>query len=251
MGLFVHMPRAVASIGKGLWKRRQRNIQAAGTTAGRVDNDGLGLGLGLDKNNRHIYQARAGVWDYALGHLNNAAFLTHAELARWQMIAEMGMVDKLWHDKILFLVASSSIRYRREIAPLWRNFQVESSIVSLDSKSKQMYFYQTFRYDDDNGSGSGENSHHPQQERIRAQVMTQTVLRCPKQGIILDPRAFLKDITNISNRMNMNSDPQTQTHHDWIDGISDGTSLQDMMDQHEKLQGTFQKAAAEDDNKLV
>lgn len=71
MGL-VHTPRVIFTIAKGLLTGKgklSRNIPT---------NSVLGVG-----DNFHSYQARAGVFDVDyLGHMNNASFLAHCEMAR-------------------------------------------------------------------------------------------------------------------------------------------------------------------------
>lgn len=61
--VFVHVPRVIYNVGKGLWKRRtmlSRQHSPATTT------------VGIGETNKHIYHARLGLFDIDyLGHMNN------------------------------------------------------------------------------------------------------------------------------------------------------------------------------------
>ena len=76
MGL-IHIPRVLANAARGFFRRGEHSPTMGITTP-------------------HIYQARAGIWDVDIyAHMNNAAFLTHSELARWQLSASGGLLGKL------------------------------------------------------------------------------------------------------------------------------------------------------------
>ena len=100
MGL-IHTPRVFGAIGRGLWKRRQKL---------GVDTDLNRLGI----DRKHVYKAKVGVWDYALGHMNNASYLNHAEYCRWDLAAQNGMLGGLHKVGGAFIVGGCSIRYRRD-----------------------------------------------------------------------------------------------------------------------------------------
>lgn len=158
-------PRTAFSIGKGLLKRRASGSETAAALSG----------IGLD--NPYVYTARAGLFDVDfLGHMNNAMYLSHAELARWEWTAYNGMLSAMTKKNLHFLVKGSCIRYRQEIRPLFRHFQVDSCIAGLDEK--HLWMTQKFRYSSD--------------DRVRAQVMLQGV--AVKGRHVLNPSVFLKDI---------------------------------------------------------
>lgn len=118
MGI-IHTPRVIATIAKGMWKQSS-NLE----TRTRI---------GLAEP--HLYCARAGLVDYAFGHLNNAAFFSHAEYARWAMTAENGWMNAMLKNRALLVVASQSCRYRAEIKPFYRKFDVETSLLGMDDRN--------------------------------------------------------------------------------------------------------------------
>lgn len=166
MGL-VHTPRVLISLAKGLVKRR---------------NDPNSSLIGVGSANPYVYKARAGLFDVDyLGHLNNAAYLSHAELARWEMIAYNGVLDDMVKNKVNFMVASTSCRYRREIRPLFRQFQIDTSVAGLDDRN--IWMTHNFRYP------------IPGRSRIRAQIIVRGVAVQGRE--IIDPRAFFRDMVGI------------------------------------------------------
>jgi len=117
MGL-IHIPRVVYSIAKGLYRQTPGSL------------------VGLGPNNPHIYEARAGLFDVdSYGHMNNASYLTHAELARWELSASNGLMKNMYKSETHFMVAASAIRYRRELRPIFRKFNVETYIGALDDRN--------------------------------------------------------------------------------------------------------------------
>jgi Thioesterase-like superfamily len=156
-----------------------------------------------------VYQGRAGLLDSDyLGHLNNAAYLTHAELARWQMCASNGILQAVYSNHCAMLLTASAVRYRREI-PIFAKFDVECYLAGIDDD------------DDDNNSSSSSsnggvyimhkfrNHHRPTnsaaaggagqgnyvKNRVLAQVLSRGVL--VKNREVMDWRVFLKDTAGI------------------------------------------------------
>jgi acyl-CoA thioesterase FadM len=122
MGI-VHTPRVIATVAKS-WLT-QSNSAKVRTRLGLAD--------------PHKYYARAGLFDVDyLGHLNNAAYLYHAEYARWAMSTENGWIQAMFNHKSHFVVASQSCRYRAEIRPVFRKFEVESIVLAMDDKNMWM-----------------------------------------------------------------------------------------------------------------
>jgi acyl-CoA thioesterase FadM len=117
MGL-IHIPRVAYSIGKGFYKQTPGSL------------------VGLGPDNPHIYESRAGLFDVdSYGHMNNAAYLTHAEFARWEMSATNGLLKNMYNAETNFLVASTAVRYRRELRPVFRKFHVETYVGALDERN--------------------------------------------------------------------------------------------------------------------
>lgn len=158
MGL-IHMPRVIASVAKGMYRGRQKG---AGSFVSATP---------------HKYTGHVGLFDVDyLGHMNNASYLNHAEYARWEWTAETGMLKKFLKKKTEFIVTSATVRYRREMKPLFRKFEVNTCLCGVNDRT--ISIYQAFRYP---GAG-GVN-------KIRAQVLISGVIRRGRN--ILNPKEFL------------------------------------------------------------
>ena len=202
MGL-VHTPRVLASIARGLMKRR------ADPTAPMT-------GLGAD--HPYIYTARAGLFDIDyLGHLNNSAYLNHAELARWEMTAKSGVMQGMIKHQVNFLVAGSAIRYRREIRPLYRKFQIDTVIAALDD-DKNIWVTQDFRYPND---------------RIRAQLVLRAVLTQGRS--VIDPRVVFEEYAGLDKEL--------------VESLYERKDV--LLDRYASLEESFRQAASDDDKKLM
>ncbi|KAK1740815.1 hypothetical protein QTG54_008910 [Skeletonema marinoi] len=97
MGI-IHIPRTVAASLRGVVKRKlsplsDKDISLVGT---------------IDVP--HIYTSRAGIFDVDLmGHMNNASYLNHAELARWEWSAFGGSLAQAFKTRSFFIVTASMI----------------------------------------------------------------------------------------------------------------------------------------------
>lgn len=168
MGI-VHVPRTVGAVVKGLAKRQLSPLSSAEKSV---------VGVGLN-NPPHVYTSRAGLFDVDLMlHMNNASYLTHAELARWEWSAFNGTLGASVQTKSAFIVAASMIRFRREIKPL-NKFDIETRLVGIDDRN--LWVYQTFHHDE-----AGERG------KVLAQVYTQAVMTKLGRGVI-NPRTWLKE----------------------------------------------------------
>jgi acyl-CoA thioesterase FadM len=205
MGL-IHTPRTIAALIKGYTRAR------TATPA-----------VGIGPDHPYIYQARAGLWDVDyLGHMNNAAFLTHAELARWELTAVNGLLPVMMRHQVNFFVTAAAVRYRQQIRPVFRKFQVDTYMAGLDEKS--FWFLQTFRYPQEEGDS-----------RARGHVV---IKGSPIQnGQVMDARDFLKT------KMGVDSDLIDRIT---LPDIGD-TSVESMIDRFTALEGSLRTIASEDD----
>jgi acyl-CoA thioesterase FadM len=209
MGL-THTPRVIAAIARGFLRRRSATEKA------------IKEGGGIGPQHPHTYQARAGLLDVDyLGHLNNAAYLSHAELARWELTAYNGLMSHMFHDKVNYLVSSSAIRYRREIRPIFRKFQIDTFVSGLSEK--HIWFSQNFRYPIEGCN------------RVRAQMVLKGV--AVQNRKILDPRVYFKTLGYDSDLVDQLSIPN-----------ADEADLTDkMFEQFEAFEESLRKVAAVDD----
>ena len=166
MGI-VHIPRTIAAIVKGIAKRQLSPL---------TEKEKSLVGVGL-KNPPHIYSSRAGLFDVDLMfHMNNASYLTHAELARWEWTAYGGTLAESFRSASPFIVSASFIRFRREVPPL-KKFDIETRLVNIDNR--HLWVYQTFHHK----KGS-------ERDKILAQVFTQGVVT--NNGKVINPLLFLE-----------------------------------------------------------
>ena len=123
MGL-VHTPRVISSVLKGVYRHSSPGPKT----------------IGFGPQNIHSYYSRLGLFDVDyLGHMNNAAFLNHAEYARWELTATSGMLQHMYKTNTHYFVAANAIRYRRELRPLFRRFEVQTHVAGLDDRNIWMY----------------------------------------------------------------------------------------------------------------
>jgi len=208
MGI-VHTPRVIASITRGLLKRRNAVL----------DQPTPGLGL----ENPYVYLGRAGLFDIDyLGHLNNAAYLNHAEMARWEMTAYNGMLSSMHNHKISFLVAGCAVRYRRELGA-FRKFQVDSSMAALD-ENKNMWIIHNFRYPD------------KERNRVRAQIVVRGV--CVKGRSVIEPRDFFVDMA----KFDKDTVEAMVMPHKSVGRVEDL-----LLERYSDLEDSFRELAAQDD----
>jgi len=78
--------------------------------------------------------------------LNNAAYLYHAEYARWAMCTENGWIHAMVKSHSHFIASSISCRYRAEIRPIFRKFEIETKLVSIDEKNLWLYVVCTYMW---------------------------------------------------------------------------------------------------------
>ncbi|KAK1740828.1 acyl-CoA thioesterase [Skeletonema marinoi] len=225
MGI-IHIPRTIAAALRGAIKRRlsplsDQEISLVGT-----------------KDVPHIYSSRAGLFDVDLmGHMNNASYLQHAELARWEWSSFGGSLAQSFKTKSFFIVTASMIRYRREIVP-FKRFDVETRLVGLDDRN--LWVYQTFHHHV-NRENKQEESDGPTRGKILAQILTQAVMAKPEKGVI-NPRAWLEDNSIYSSSV--------------LDGIMNekGENIESIFDEKAKrfthLEDILKRSAANYDDKV-
>ena len=184
--------------------------------------EGRNKNLGLGPENSHIYRARVGLFDldYAM-HMNNAAFLSHAEYARWQMGAETGMMQSMVSHNIYLIATANYVRYRREVRPLFRSFQIESWVSAMDERN--LWFIHNLRLDDT--------------DRLRAQIFMQACF--VQKGKVVPPRLFFHDVCGVAD--------------DLIDRVTwpDGQDVlhPDLLNAYRDLDDNMRSMAALDDEK--
>jgi len=256
----IHTPRVLWSIGKGLKTNRDilKKVPPAATTTTTTatstirdnknkDQASLLLAGILPDAPPHIYHGRAGLFDVDyLGHMNNASSLTHAEYARWNWTAQTGMLTRLMKADTHFMVTSAAVRFRRQIRPFGRKFQVQTKLEAIDDDT--FWVYQTFRYPELNN------------DRIRTQVVIKGV--ATQKGKVVSPRLVLEDLMDIPRDVvdtmmidNINSTNAMTKELDDDGGGGGGgenyeyqQSIQSLLTCYQRFDECFRDAAAADDD---
>ena len=267
----IHTPRTLISIGRGLLRRRQRlasiNQQSNANNIADVDAAAADEGamnaskfIGFvpnnnnnnnnnNKSNPHIYKNKPSKLfdiDY-LGHMNNAAYLAHAEYARWEWTAETGALETMYKNNINFIATSVSIRYRKEIL-MNNKFEIHSILQSMNER--HLYMYQTFR--------SVTNG------RILAQVIVQAVVTQNRK--VIPPKQVLEDMglsnDSINSLLLLNNNNYLQSDNDDKEDNDDKNDNDDndnddkeddglLLKRFEELDQSFREDATNDDKQLL
>jgi acyl-CoA thioesterase FadM len=164
--------------------------------------------------------------------LTPAAYLTHAELARWELTSYYGMLQTMLKNNIHFLVVGTTIRYRREIRPLFSKFQIDTSVVGIDDRN--LWMMHNFR----------SVSATKKESRIMAQMVVQGVAVQSGRSV-MRPAALMKDIVGLNG--------------DLVDSVilhaanraatSESKVIEELLDRYTAMEETLKKASAEDDKK--
>lgn len=157
-----------------------------------------------------------------------AAYLTHAELARWEMTSYNGMLTAMYKNNVNYLVAGTTVRFRKEIRPIFRKFQIDTTVCGLDKRS--LWISHKFRLP--------AKEKHPE-SRIMAQLIVQGV--AIKGRDVVEPAQFLVDDVGmdaavIDSLMLSNAKRKSDT-------------VEELLERYMALDESLKKAAAEDDEK--
>lgn len=89
------------------------------------------------KNSHKSYITVRGYELDSYGHVNNAVYLQYYEQARWEMMKELGFLDRLKESGLSVVVVESFVRYMRELC-MFDELVVESS---FEEKSPYLIFH--------------------------------------------------------------------------------------------------------------
>ena len=115
MGI-IQIPRVAAAVARGYVRRSSPVDKTLGIAA------------------THVSHRRAGLFDVDVyGHINNAAFLVHFEMARWELGAQNGFIDWSVQQRAALIIGGASLRFRKEIPP-FKAFEVHSKFAAFDER---------------------------------------------------------------------------------------------------------------------
>jgi acyl-CoA thioesterase FadM len=162
--------------------------------------------------------------------MSSAAYLSHAELARWELTAYNGMLQAMYQNNVNFLVVGSTIRYRKEIRPLWCQFQIDTTVCGIDSRN--MWISHNFRL-------PAKDTATQMASRVMAQMIVQGVAVQGRN--VIDPGIFLKEKVGL--------DAEVIDRVTLSNGAATPTILDEMLQRCVALEETMKAAAAQDDEK--
>jgi YbgC/YbaW family acyl-CoA thioester hydrolase len=90
------------------------------------------------KNGHKSYFVVRGYELDSYGHMNNAVYLQYYEQARWEMMKDLGFLDRLKASGLSVVVVESLVRYMRE-ACMFDELVVEST---FEERSPYLVFHQ-------------------------------------------------------------------------------------------------------------
>lgn len=135
----------------------------------------------------------------------------------------------MYKNNVNYLVVGTTIRYRKEIRPIFRKFQIDTTVCGVDERN--MWISHKFRL-----PAKGEKH---KESRVMAQMIVQGV--AVKGRDVIDPGIFLKD--------------QVGFDADLVDSMTmpnvarESEIVEEMLERYAALEESLKKAAAEDDEK--
>jgi acyl-CoA thioesterase FadM len=158
--------------------------------------------------------------------------LTHAELARWELTSYNGMLQSMLKHHAHYFVVSTTIRYRKEIRPLFSKFQIDTTVCGLDDRN--LWILHNFRTVANTKSES----------RIMAQVIVQGVT-VQNGRTVVNPATFLKEQVGFdSDLVDSLLFPQSKET-----ATDESKIIEELFERYSALEDTMKKATAEDDKR--
>jgi acyl-CoA thioesterase FadM len=160
-----------------------------------------------------------------------AAYLTHGELARWELTSYNGMLQCMLQHQVHFLVVGTSIRYRKELRPLFGKFQIDTTVCGLDERN--LWILHKFR-----------TINEKKESRMLAQLIVQGVA-VEKGRTIMNPVAFLKD------KVGFDSDliDSIIFPHKNQEASNESEIMEELFSRYSALEESMKRAAAQDDKR--
>ncbi len=146
-------------------------------------------------------------------------------------------------QQVHFLVVGTTIRYRKEIRPVFGRFQIDTTMCGLDERN--LYMMHQFRTIAPSSSSSTKK-----ESRIMAQMVIQGVA-VQNGRTVINPATFMKDTIGFDSNLidnimlsNMNSSGNS-------DDNTDNSIIVELLGRYSALEESMKKATAEDDKKFT
>jgi acyl-CoA thioesterase FadM len=114
-------------------------------------------------------------------HMNNASYIRVAELHRWRMLTESGLLNQMVKDKTAFLAVDQSVTYSKPILP-FQKYVVTTTVKSSDD-DKWMYYQHSF---DQPGEDEKTRKHY-------ALVTLKAVMKAPSGKTVKPSELYTKN----------------------------------------------------------
>jgi hypothetical protein len=144
------------------------------------------------------------------------------------------MLQTMLKQDIHFLVVGTTIRYRKEIRPLFGKFQIDTTVCGMDDRN--LFLMHQFRT----------VSSQDEESRIMAQMIVQGVA-VQKGRTVMNPATLFKDVIGFDSNL---IDSITLSNMK-IASNSESETTVELLDRYSALEGAMKKATAEDDSKYT
>ena len=154
------------------------------------------------------------------------------------------MLQTMLKQQVHFLVVGTTIRYRKEIRPVFGRFQIDTTMCGLDERN--LYMMHQFRTITPSSSSSTKK-----ESRIMAQMVVQGVA-VQNGRTVINPATFMKDTIGFDSNLidhimvsKMNSSGNSD------DNNNNNSIIVELLDRYAALEESMKKATAEDDKKFT
>jgi hypothetical protein len=144
------------------------------------------------------------------------------------------MLQTMLKQDIHFLVVGTTIRYRKEIRPLFGKFQIDTTVCGMDDRN--LFLLHQFRT----------VSSQDEESRIMAQMIVQGVA-VQKGRTVMNPATLFKDVIGFDSNL---IDSITLSNMK-IASNSESETTVELLDKYSAFEGAMKKATAEDDRKYI
>jgi ethanolamine utilization microcompartment shell protein EutS len=157
------------------------------------------------------------------------------------------MLQTMLKQQVHFLVVGTTIRYRKEIRPMFGKFQIDTTMCGLDERN--LYMMHQFR------TVAPSSKSGKKESRIMAQMIVQGVA-VQNGRTVINPATFLKDNigfdTNLIDTIMLSKmNPTATTAANGDENNDSNNIIVELMNRFSALEETMKKATAEDDKKFT
>jgi hypothetical protein len=150
-------------------------------------------------------------------------------------------------QQVHFLVVGTTIRYRKEIRPMFGKFQIDTTMCGLDDRN--LYMMHQFRTIAPSSSSSSSQTTR-KESRIMAQMIVQGVA-VQNGRTVINPATFLKETIGFDTNLIDNIMLSKMAPSSVENSNSSSNVIAELLGRYSALEETMKKATAEDDKKFT